>query len=33
VKGISFEDMRLGSAADVMEAVIKAIEELKNPVI
>jgi len=33
VKGISFEDMRLGSAADVMEAVIKATEELKNPVI
>ena len=33
VRGISFEDLRLGSAADVMEAVIKATEELKSLVI
>jgi KaiC/GvpD/RAD55 family RecA-like ATPase len=33
VRGISFEDLRLGSAADVMESVLKATEELKNPVI
>ncbi len=31
VRGISFEDLRLGSAADVMESVLKATEELKNP--